>query len=555
MAEQEGLLQAIAEQPDDDRLRLIFADWLEDHGDGPRAEFIRLQIALARLPEDDPHRTALLTRQRGLLLEHESAWVLGLRHLVDSWEFHRGFVEEVTVSNLLGPEQFAELFRWPFVRRVTTGRGWRLFPGLVNCREARVLEGLCFANTELSERQFRDLINYPFLERLVALEASNCGLEARSIRRLAHSPLLGQLHTLVLAGNPVGNEGAAELARSSHVDNLRTLDLSACHLDLDAVVAIASAPRLRGLTTLRLANNSLRDDGCATPLLCPHLAGVVELDLRGNQAGDDFWSALLNDSFPRVLRRLYAPRGEVWQNELVELLSGPRLASLHLLDLSGSSLHAGFFDRDYPAQGPWAPLDLNLGHLADGPAVLVELFAQVPALKRVHRLSLQNVADHEDVFPALISSPHLTGVRALDLGLCMGLAGAMLGELLAAGLTKQLTALDLSHCELGDEDVIALAGHPHIAGLDWLSLAGNYVSSRGARALARSPYLARLRHLDLADNRIDDEGAIALAGTPHLASPVVLNLAQNYLGDEGMSALLQAARLQFARSVTIPGPG
>jgi uncharacterized protein (TIGR02996 family) len=38
------MLQAILESPDDDDVRLIYADWLEDHGDDARAQFIRMQI-------------------------------------------------------------------------------------------------------------------------------------------------------------------------------------------------------------------------------------------------------------------------------------------------------------------------------------------------------------------------------------------------------------------------------------------------------------------------------------------------------------------------------
>lgn len=41
-----GLLHAIQEDPADDTLRLVYADWLEEQGD-PRCEFIRLQLQLA----------------------------------------------------------------------------------------------------------------------------------------------------------------------------------------------------------------------------------------------------------------------------------------------------------------------------------------------------------------------------------------------------------------------------------------------------------------------------------------------------------------------------
>jgi uncharacterized protein (TIGR02996 family) len=48
MSQQEGILAAIQEAPDDDTPRLVYADWLAEHGDPERAEFIRVQCELAR---------------------------------------------------------------------------------------------------------------------------------------------------------------------------------------------------------------------------------------------------------------------------------------------------------------------------------------------------------------------------------------------------------------------------------------------------------------------------------------------------------------------------
>jgi len=39
-----GFIPDICEHPDDDSIRLIYADYLEDHGDPERAEFIRVQV-------------------------------------------------------------------------------------------------------------------------------------------------------------------------------------------------------------------------------------------------------------------------------------------------------------------------------------------------------------------------------------------------------------------------------------------------------------------------------------------------------------------------------
>src|SRR5262245_58863227 len=41
-----AFLKAIAEAPDDDGPRLVYADWLEEHGDPARAEFIRVRCEL-----------------------------------------------------------------------------------------------------------------------------------------------------------------------------------------------------------------------------------------------------------------------------------------------------------------------------------------------------------------------------------------------------------------------------------------------------------------------------------------------------------------------------
>jgi uncharacterized protein (TIGR02996 family) len=49
MSLEEGFLADIIEHPDDDAPRLIYADWLDDHGQPKRADFIRVQCQLARL--------------------------------------------------------------------------------------------------------------------------------------------------------------------------------------------------------------------------------------------------------------------------------------------------------------------------------------------------------------------------------------------------------------------------------------------------------------------------------------------------------------------------
>ncbi len=60
MSGEEALLQAIHDSPDDDLLRLVHADWLDDHDQPGRAELVRVQVELARLEEHDPRRLCRL---------------------------------------------------------------------------------------------------------------------------------------------------------------------------------------------------------------------------------------------------------------------------------------------------------------------------------------------------------------------------------------------------------------------------------------------------------------------------------------------------------------
>src|SRR3954471_17475622 len=101
MTREDDLLRAIRHDPDDDSLRLVYADWLEEHG-GPeglaRAEFIRVQMELARAGGDDPRAAGLRARQDALLERHGADWAAPVAGLAREYTFRRGFVEEVTLS-------------------------------------------------------------------------------------------------------------------------------------------------------------------------------------------------------------------------------------------------------------------------------------------------------------------------------------------------------------------------------------------------------------------------------------------------------------------------
>ena len=111
------LLRAVLADPQNDAPRRAYADFLAESSrpaDQARAEFIHLQLDLARQPGDSPSWITRFGRERELLERYRAAWEKPLRdlfrpalsspgrwlksHLFGSgglWGFHRGFIEHV----------------------------------------------------------------------------------------------------------------------------------------------------------------------------------------------------------------------------------------------------------------------------------------------------------------------------------------------------------------------------------------------------------------------------------------------------------------------------
>src|SRR5262252_3159682 len=104
----EGFLQDIIERPDDDVPRLVYADWLDEHGDPARAEFIRLQCQFDQKEEVYPRARLLSQREEELLETNRERFLGPLAGLFlkpdlspvpnRSHRFRRGFVEYVYLT-------------------------------------------------------------------------------------------------------------------------------------------------------------------------------------------------------------------------------------------------------------------------------------------------------------------------------------------------------------------------------------------------------------------------------------------------------------------------
>jgi uncharacterized protein (TIGR02996 family) len=73
--EEESLLRGIEANPEDEAVRQVYADWLEERSD-PRAEFLRLEALLRSAPHSDPRRQQLGRRWRELRASLDRSWVV-----------------------------------------------------------------------------------------------------------------------------------------------------------------------------------------------------------------------------------------------------------------------------------------------------------------------------------------------------------------------------------------------------------------------------------------------------------------------------------------------
>jgi uncharacterized protein (TIGR02996 family) len=190
MSPDNPFLHALLAQPDDDTLRLAVADWFDENDDSARAEFIRVQVEIARGVEERARLNLLEVRQKELLVVNEARWVESLADALDSrpgewggWVFRRGFVEyfhlPAPVVNRHG-EKLARLtpVRELFLRPCTS-------PSLVT------------------------LCKKPWLRSVTALYISAARLNANAVKALIACPHFESLRKLdVVAGEDVSEETA-----------------------------------------------------------------------------------------------------------------------------------------------------------------------------------------------------------------------------------------------------------------------------------------------------------------------------------------------------------
>lgn len=355
----DGFLERVRERPDSDEPRLIYADWLDEQGD-PRGEFIRTQVALARLPEYDRRRGDLIQIEQDLLARHAEVWAAPFRGLATGPVFRRGFVDEVKVTARQFLAHADALFAAGPVRHLHL--------------------------LDLGSHLTAVLLS-PHLARLTGLTVFAQHLGLPLARAVADSPHLGGLQVLRLGRNRIGDAGAELIACAPQLAHLEDLDLSENELGEPGGLTLA-VPRFTGLRRLELGGNAVGPVAAATVAGSNCLPLLERLGLEGNRIG----GPRLATTDPSGLLRLASldlARNDLTESGLDALLGRGGSAGIRDLDLS---------------------LNESLGDIGVG------VLSRSPVTAGLHTLRLARVNMTDAGLRLLAMSPHVGRLTALDVG-------------------------------------------------------------------------------------------------------------------------------------------
>jgi uncharacterized protein (TIGR02996 family) len=316
MTDRQAFLNAVIDRPDDDLLRLVFADFLEERGEADRAEFIRLQIEHEPAEPDSPGWTVRRLRIEELLREH--AWKIpGLK---GKQEFRRGFVEAVGTTAERLRELPAERFDSAPVRDLRVWNASNHLETVARLPWMPRLEHLDLRNSDLGLGERMQLFfSRADLSRLRSLDMRNNILWADDLQTFFRTWPSQQLTALDLSGNQFGDTGA-EVLRLAPLPNLHTLRLRADDLPFADCIHADGATRLAE---------------------SPTLTQLRELDLRGHHIGDAGLIELVssaNATHLQVLDVGFNDIGETGDSAIEALIRSPHLGELRVLRLNGSTL-------------------------------------------------------------------------------------------------------------------------------------------------------------------------------------------------------------------------
>jgi uncharacterized protein (TIGR02996 family) len=561
MTTRADFVTAIADAPDDDTTRLVFADWLTDHGEEPRAAFVRASCEAAVKRPGTAVRATLLDRANTLLAEHEGEWLGEWRERLIEWEFQRGFLSRVRLTANTFLNHGEDLFRAEPVGRVELVDDFNealgedavrevvAHPAFAFVRDCAVVPRLFRRRTPLHV-WFTALAKAPHVCRLSHFgpvdvchyegspNVRSDGLEEPSFAAFCQAEHLRTLRSLSLTirrySDPVSRPWlVAHLARATFARSLRSLTLVGCGQTSEEVRRLASDPSFGALEALDLTWNPLTPDAWGAIFKSSTLTAVTTLHV-----GADMLPVYVRSPMARRVRdltvagtsdldRSLAPDRRAWA-ELIEHAPPPRRLVLECHNPGErvfAAMHEANWLRDVEELSISGDSQYEVyGELTGG---ICSLF-DGKVMPRLVSLRFHEACDRK-VLAALADWPGLAHLESLEL------TDDYYGRLVPRffkpddlpGRLRTLRGVVLST----DDDVDRLLAWPQLKRLTRLHLsfyaeydqnARTYIerlSADTAERLLRSPALANLTTATFGFNYIS---SVATRIATVLASPAVI---------------------------------
>jgi uncharacterized protein (TIGR02996 family) len=335
-----ALLDTLRTTPDDDELRLVFADALEEAGEVARADLIRTQIAVARNQAD------AVIRARAIALQADRDRALG--GLVQRWQSRAGLVWHVEARTDEWLAHGASLFDTEPITSITVADPRDELDDDFELGDlvTRLAQQAWLAHVHAIEipaycalaepAAVIDLLGSPHLQRLTQLTVPHPQTAIAAARHGA----LPQLRALRIhcEGAPEGDDAIRAFA----THRLTHLDLVGCGLTADGMRAIVAA----GWSLVRLVcagthyvDDDLGEPGVRALAEAPALASLQELVLESAGLDDAALRALAGSPHLRSLQMLSIyGNPAITDDGIVMLADSAVIASLRWLNVTATSI-------------------------------------------------------------------------------------------------------------------------------------------------------------------------------------------------------------------------
>jgi uncharacterized protein (TIGR02996 family) len=335
-----GLLLDIIENPEDDTPRLVYADWLEENDELDRATFIRLQLTRAKLPANDRRIQKCLRQETALLTKHAPQWLPSTEGC--SFEFHRGFIEFVSLT----PQQFVEfapeLFAKFPIRRVCVRFDSDDVASMRKMSEMRLLTRVMslrcradvFASDPRGDRSINALLGSPQLQNVEELDLTSCRVTDAILFNLQQ---MGKMRDLVLNCNTLSSDTLGEYINSPAARNLVRLALDRVRVGPSFGAQLRTAP-LTKLQSLDLSRTNLQAGGIRGLTESRHLTALRELWLCWLKLGPNSAGRIARCATFANLRLLSLNNNNFGDDGVSELADSPHLKNLLTLQLRSNQL-------------------------------------------------------------------------------------------------------------------------------------------------------------------------------------------------------------------------